>query len=64
MRHLQNTDIIARTLSFKIDIQNASTYENVDIEELGVDIIFRPRTERSIDYEYNSSDNVAVSNGV
>ena len=52
-----NTDIIARTLSFKIDIQNASTYENVDIEELGVDIIFRPRTERSI-------DNSSATNGV
>ena len=59
-----NTDIIARTLSFKVLVQNTSTYENVDIEELGVNIIFRPRTERSIDYEYNSSDNVAVSNGV
>ena len=52
-----NTDIIARTLSFKIDIENASTYENVDIEELGVDIIFRPRTERSI-------DNSSATNGV
>jgi len=52
-----NTDIIARTLSFKIDIENASTYENVDIEELGVDIIFRPRTERSI-------DNSSAINGV
>lgn len=59
-----NTDIIARTLSFKVLVQNTSTYENVDIEELGVNIIFRPRTERSIDYEYNSSDNVPVSNGV
>ena len=52
-----NTDIIARTLSFKIDIENASTYENVDIEELGVDIMFRPRTERSI-------DNSSATNGV
>ncbi len=52
-----NTDIIARTLSFKIDIENESTYENVDIEELGVDIIFRPRTERSI-------DNSSATNGV
>ena len=59
-----NTDMIARTVSFKVLVNNESTYENVDIEELGVNIIFRPRTERSIDYEYNSSDNVAVSNGV
>ena len=59
-----NTDMIARTLSFKVLVNNQSSYENVLIEELGVNIIFRPRTERSIDYEYNSSDNVAVSNGV
>ena len=52
-----NTDIIARTLSFKVLVQNLSTYENVDIEELGVNIIFRPRTERSI-------DNSSATNGV
>ena len=52
-----NTDIIARTLSFKVLVQNTSTYENVDIEELGVNIIFRPRTERSI-------DNSSATNGV
>ena len=59
-----NTDIVARTLSFKVLVQNQSTYENVDIEELGVNLIFRPRTERSIDYQFNSSDNVSVTNGV
>ncbi len=59
-----NTDMIARTLSFKVLVQNQSTYENVDIEELGVNLIFRPRTERSIDYQFNSSDNVSVTNGV
>ena len=52
-----NTDIIAKTLSFKVVVQNTSTYENVDIEELGVNIIFRPRTERSI-------DNSSATNGV
>ena len=52
-----NTDIIARTLSFKVLVQNTSTYENVDIEELGVNIRFRPRTERSI-------DNSSATNGV
>ena len=59
-----NTDMIAQTLSFKVLVQNQSTYENVDIEELGVNLIFRPRTERSIDYQFNSSDNVSVTNGV
>ena len=52
-----NTDMIARTLSFKVLVQNQSTYENVDIEELGVNLIFRPRTERSI-------DNTSATNGV
>ena len=52
-----NTDMIARTVSFKVLVNNASTYENVDIEELGVNIIFRPRTERSI-------DNSSATNGV
>ena len=52
-----NTDMIARTLSFKVLVQNQSTYENVDIEELGVNLIFRPRTERSI-------DNSSFTNGV
>ena len=52
-----NTDMIARTLSFKVLVQNQSTYENVDIEELGVNLIFRPRTERSI-------DNSSATNGV
>tara|TARA_R100000734_G_scaffold18015_1_gene14583 strand:- start:1508 stop:5176 length:3669 start_codon:yes stop_codon:yes gene_type:complete len=59
-----NTDMIARTLTFRVLVQNQSTYENVDIEELGVNLIFRPRTERSIDYQFNSSDNVSVTNGV
>jgi len=52
-----NTDIIARTVSFKVLVNNESTYENVDIEELGVNFIFRPRTERSI-------DNSSATNGV
>jgi len=52
-----NTDMIARTLSFKVLVQNQSTYENVDIEELGVNLIFRPRTERSI-------DNASATSGV
>ena len=52
-----NTDMIARTLSFKVLVQNQSTYENVDIEELGVNLIFRPRTERSI-------DNASATNGI
>jgi len=52
-----NTDMIARTLSFRVLVQNQSTYENVDIEELGVNLIFRPRTERSI-------DNSSATNGV
>ena len=52
-----NTDIIARTLSFKVLVNNDSGYENIDIEELGVNLIFRPRTERSI-------DNSSATNGV
>tara|TARA_R100001510_G_scaffold15010_1_gene12322 strand:- start:1647 stop:5249 length:3603 start_codon:yes stop_codon:yes gene_type:complete len=52
-----NTDIIARTISFKVLVENQSTYENIDIEELGVNLIFRPRTERSI-------DNSSATNGV
>tara|TARA_Y100000114_G_scaffold145817_1_gene155829 strand:- start:1477 stop:5094 length:3618 start_codon:yes stop_codon:yes gene_type:complete len=51
------TDMEARTLSFKVLVNNDSSYENVDIEELGVNIIFRPRTERSI-------DNSSATNGV
>lgn len=52
-----NTDIIARTLSFKVLVNNDSGYENIDIEELGVNLLFRPRTERSI-------DNSSATNGV
>ena len=55
-----NTDMIARTLSFKVLVQNESTYENVDIEELGVNLIFRPRTERSIDNS-NATNGVLTS---
>tara|TARA_R100000353_G_scaffold95989_2_gene70266 strand:+ start:2074 stop:5781 length:3708 start_codon:yes stop_codon:yes gene_type:complete len=51
------TDITARTLSFKIDVVNNSSYKNVKITELGVNIFFEPRTERSID---NSSANNGV----
>ena len=52
-----NTDVIAQTVSFKVLVNNLSTYENIDIEELGANIIFRPRTERSI-------DNSSATNGV
>ncbi len=44
-----DTDMETRTLAFKVHVNNVSGYENVDIEELGVNLIFRPRTERSID---------------
>jgi len=57
-----NTDIIAQTLSFKVLVENQSTYENVDIEELGVNLIFRPRTERSID-NANATNGVLTSSG-
>ena len=46
-----------RTLAFKVLVNNNSGYENVDIEELGVNLIFRPRTERSI-------DNTSATNGI
>ena len=49
-------------LSFKVLVQNQSTYENVDIEELGVNLIFRPRTERSID-NANATNGVLTSSG-
>ena len=52
-----NTDMETRTLAFKAHVNNVSGYENIDIEELGVDIIFRPRTERSI-------DNTSATNGI
>ena len=55
-----NTDIIGRTLSFKVLVNNDSAYENIDIEELGVNLIFRPRTERSIDNS-NATDGVLTS---
>ena len=51
------TDITARMLSFKVLVNNDSSYENIDIEELGVNLLFRPRTERSI-------DNSSATNGV
>ena len=52
-----NTDMTTRTLAFKVLVNNNSGYENVDIEELGVNLIFRPRTERSI-------DNTSATNGI
>ena len=55
--NFKNTDIIARKLNFKILVTNNSTTNNLDIEELGVDLFFRPRTERSI-------DNTSANNGV
>lgn len=58
----KNTDIIARTLSFKVLVNNDSGYENVDIEELGVNLFFRPRTERSIDNS-SATDGVLTSSG-
>ena len=57
-----NTDIIARTVSFKVLVNNDSGYENVDIEELGVNLLFRPRTERSIDNS-SATDGVLTSSG-
>ncbi len=51
------TDMTARMLSFKVLVNNDSSYENIDIEELGVNLLFRPRTERSI-------DNSSATNGV
>ena len=45
---LRDTDIVGRTLSFKVEIENNSGYENIDIEELGVNVFFKPRTESSI----------------
>ena len=62
--NFKNTDIIARKLNFKILVINNSTTNNLEIEELGINLFFRPRTERSIDYKFNSSDNVSVTNGV
>ena len=52
-----DTDMETRTLAFKVLVSNVSGYENVDIEELGVNLIFRPRTERSI-------DNSSATNGI
>ena len=55
-----NSDVTARLINFKVNVDNtASTnnYENVDISELGVDLIFKPRTERSI-------DNASATNGI
>ena len=52
-----NTDMTTRTVAFKVLVNNNSGYENVDIEELGVNLIFRPRTERSI-------DNTSATNGI
>ena len=57
-----STDIIARTLSFKVLVNNDSGYENIDIEELGVNLLFRPRTERSIDNS-SATDGVLTSSG-
>ena len=55
--NFKNTDIIARKLNFKILVTNNSTTNNLDIEQLGVNLFFRPRTERSI-------DNTSANNGV
>tara|TARA_B100001093_G_scaffold329932_1_gene314958 strand:- start:1929 stop:5861 length:3933 start_codon:yes stop_codon:yes gene_type:complete len=52
-----NSDVTARLINFKVNVVNNSDYENVDIEELGVDLIFKPRTERSI-------DNSSATNGI
>ena len=52
-----NTEMTARTLSFKIDVLNDSGYKNVKIEELGVNLTFKGRTERSI-------DNASATNGI
>ena len=52
-----NTEMTAQTLSFKINVLNDSAYKNVAISELGVDLIFKARTERSI-------DNTSATNGV
>ena len=52
-----NSDVTARLITFKVNVVNNSDYENVDIEELGVDLIFKPRTERSI-------DNASATNGI
>ena len=52
-----NTEMTARTLSFKIDVLNDSGYKNVAISELGVNLTFKARTERSI-------DNSSATNGI
>ena len=52
-----NTEMTARTVSFKIDVVNDSGYKNVAISELGVNFVFKARTERSI-------DNSSATNGV
>ena len=52
-----NTEMTARTLSFKIDVLNDSGYKNIAIAELGVNFVFKARTERSI-------DNSSATNGV
>ncbi len=52
-----NTDMTARTLSFKINVLNDSGYKNVAISELGVNLTFKARTERSI-------DNSSATNGI
>ena len=52
-----NTETTARTLSFKIDVLNDSGYKNVAISELGVNLTFKARTERSI-------DNLSATNGI
>ena len=52
-----SSQITARTIALRVNVNNDSDYENVDIEELGVDLIFSPRTERSI-------DNSSATNGI
>ena len=43
-----DTDLVGRTLSFKLAVRHKTNYENIDIEELGVNVFFRPRTETSV----------------
>ena len=57
-----NTEMTARTLSFKIDVLNDSGYKNIAISELGVNLTFKARTERSID-NANATNGILTSSG-
>ena len=57
-----NTEMTARTLSFKIDVLNDSGYKNIAISELGVNLTFEARTERSID-NANATNGILTSSG-